>query len=113
MIRPARGRVLVRPVETDETLPGGRIVIPSESRERLASHQVRIEAVGEPDICEDPGSCVRQHAHDTHPTNPAITPGAWAIVTPRSFVDAGSVDGKLYFVRIADIQAVFLTEGHT
>lgn len=43
----------MRPVQTEETLPGGVIVIPDEARAKFASHQVEVVAVGKPEICTD------------------------------------------------------------
>ena len=119
-MRPARGIVLVRRVETEETLPGGRIIIPQKAREEFASHQVEVVAVGEPEICEDE-DCGRYHQEfgvpvegcDTlieiereHPIDPRIKPEAWVMVKPRSLVDAGTLERTLYFVRQEDILCV-------
>lgn len=112
MIRPARAYVLVKKAETEETLPGGRIVIPQDSREKLASHQVEVVAVGAPEICQLE-TCARRHEwsqHRQHMIPESLAPGAWALVRPRSFVEAGSETG-LFFVRQVDVYAIFSVPG--
>ena len=125
-IRPARGLCLVRPVATEETLPGGRIFIPDGSREKLASHQVEIVAVGLPEICEDK-KCERDHRRfciSDFASPPNISAeerehritfdvGAWALVKPRSFLPAAHDGQKLYFVRQSDVMGVFRLENET
>lgn len=118
---PARGIVLVKRVETEETLPGGRIIIPQKAREEFASHQVEVVAVGEPEICrdDDDATCTRLHVVEpwwcgegedvVHPIDPRIKPEAWVMVKPRSLVDAGTLERNLFFVRLEDILCV-LTE---
>lgn len=110
----------VRPVETEDRLPGGRIIIPEDARQKFASHQVQIVAVGEPEICEDE-TCSRQHGLHAgfHPTGewfeehyhgvPAdLREGAWALVRPRSFTPVGHDGDKLYAVRQSDVLACFV-----
>jgi co-chaperonin GroES (HSP10) len=111
-IRPARGLCLVRPVATEATLPGGKILIPDASREKFASHQVEIVAVGLPEICEDK-KCERFHLNDDeddlrHSFQCKV--GAWALVKPRSFLPAAHDGEKLYFVRQSDVMATFNIE---
>ena len=108
--QPARGTVLLKPVETEETLAGGSIIIPEKSRERMAQNQHQVVAVGLPEICEYPTDC----DHDSHelapnlaslvPIDPRIIPEAWVIVRSRSLVDAG--DGQ-YLVRQDQVLGVF------
>lgn len=57
---PARGLVLVRLADTEETLPGGRILLTQNVREEMASYQVEIVSVGAPEICQDK-HCMRDH----------------------------------------------------
>lgn len=143
MIRPARGVVLVRKAETEETMPGGKIIIPQDSREKIASYQVEIVAVGAPERCENK-YCGRDHSYpgfapllvskaSRHevPSRPGdivgvdavtewvgerlhilpenVRPGAWALVRPRSFVDASHPTESLYYVRQVDVLGVFRT----
>lgn len=124
VLRPARGRVLVRKAETEETMGGGKIIIPQASREALTAYQVIIEDIGLADICEDK-DCERPHNmaqriewRTDDPTRLAVwpevrehqmptdlRPDAWAIVRPRSFVPISDTDPR-YFVRVEDVEAV-------
>ena len=128
MFKPRRGTALVRPCATQETLPGGRIIIPQSSREQFAAYQVDILAVGEPEFCgelweanhlwaDEECDCEREHElvdtpspddpygfHFAHPIDPRIRPGAWAIVSPRSYLATGTPNE--YLVSVEDIEAV-------
>lgn len=129
VIRPARGRCLVRRVATEERLPGGLVILTEKTRETMAQLQVQIVAVGEPEVCEDE-DCEKFHRgpcciggdefgnfdghsgpvtpYRIHPRDPRIKPNAWAIVQPRSFVDA-SIDGdELFVVKTDDVLGVFV-----
>lgn len=121
MIRAARGCVLVRRAETEETIPGGKIFLPQDTREKMAAYQVEIVDVGPPDVCENE-VCTRDHdsayrsspsaseasfSYRVHRIPESVKPGAWAIVRPRSFIAASHDDKNLYFVRCDDVYAVF------
>lgn len=118
---PFRGNVLLRMVETEEHLAGGAIVIPVQARERLASHQAEVLAVGLPEVCDD-DDCERPHdfgewegiphwgTENVHPIHPSIKPGAWVYVSPRSLVDAGDLIDRRYFVRADDVLGVFMED---
>lgn len=107
---PARGRALVRAVETDERL--GSLIIPQTAREReLTRNQYEVIAVGEPEVCDDPDDCQRwAHADDTHPIDPRIVPGAWVLVEQGSLVDASHPTERQYYVGFSNIAAVFTEE---
>lgn len=114
-VGPTRGVILVRPVETEETVPGGKIILTEETRERLAADQVQLIEVGPGDVCENE-HCSRPHettisrnghAVRTHVVDPRFVPEAWVLVQPRSFVDAGHETEKRYFARHDDVRAVF------
>lgn len=107
---PARGRVLIKKPDTEETLPGGRIIIPEKSRELYAANQFQVVSLGDPERCDFPEDCGLE-AHKflslkecVHPIDPRIKPGAWIVVRPRSLVDAGE---NQYLVRQTDVLAVF------
>lgn len=115
----ARGLCLVKYVETQDTLPGGKVVLVDDARRNLARYQVEIVDVGPPEICEDRDSCplpAYLHAFDDPPnewvhvrlTNGRLSPGAWAIVRPRSMF-ATSVESDLYVVKQRDVVGVFRT----
>lgn len=113
---PARGLVLVRPVETEEALGGGKILLPKATREAMAAYQLTIVAVGAGSICEKPRKCDRRHVEFTplrktpeyyHPVPELLTEGAWVIVRPRSLTDASHDTERLFFVRQEDVLGVF------
>lgn len=118
MIRPARGRVLVKPVETHDTIPGGRIILTQNARADFARYQMEVVDVGEPEICEDE-DCDRFHwsersgdeIRNIHPIDERVLPGAWCIVKPRSLFDAGHETERLYFVRQTDVLGVLTVTG--
>lgn len=109
-VMPARGKVLIKKPNTEETLPGGRIVIPEQARERYAANQFEIVEVGDDPFCDYPDDCSCEthrflSLRDVvHPLDSRIIAGAWVIVRPRCLVDAG--DG-LYLVNHNDILGVF------
>ena len=99
---PARGKLLLRRVTTEETLPGGRILLPVGVRDELTSDQMEVLAIGAAPICknedcERPHTALRGHAVPTEP-------GSWILVRQRSLVDAGQ-DG-LYVCEQDDVLAV-------
>lgn len=115
----------MRKVETEETIPGGRIVLPDVVREGMTGQQVEVLAVGEPTICENE-DCERMHVwrkltHNftasgmldrtdlpnqdiIHPSDARLVAGAWAVVAPRSLV--GTDQDGLYVVAQDDVLAV-------
>ena len=118
-MHPARGMILVRPVETDDLQRG--IVWLAESRERLTQLQCEVIAVGEPALCEDE-ECERAHhlfpiaEYDArrwallgrmprvHPC--AVRAGAWLLVRPRSFIEGPTPERKEWFVHQDDVLAI-------
>ena len=46
ILKPLRGRVLCQPVLTEETLPGGVIVLTDDRRAQMTSQQAEVVAVG-------------------------------------------------------------------
>ena len=105
---------MVRPVETEERY--GSLILPQTTREReFTRNQCEVLEVGDYEICEDE-DCSRTHVLDhyfdaafAHKTDPRIKPQAWVLVEQASLIEADH-DQKTYYVRIADIAAVF-TEG--
>ena len=89
-MKPARGLLTVRKLEHEETLPSGRIIIPEAARETLASCQMEVVAVGEPEMCEDREECDRTlHVTDDgikhwHYIGDGVHKGAWIITSPRA-----------------------------
>ena len=122
-MRPNRGFVLVTPVETSDTLGGGKIVLPESVREGMAAYQCHVLAIGLPEICGDK-KCERPHKVEfphgassgfapvvsalAHPIPPELVVGAWVLVRQRCYIDAGDPLGKQYFVHINNVEAVFV-----
>jgi co-chaperonin GroES (HSP10) len=114
-MRPARGLLLVRPVETDDLQRG--IVLLSDTRERMTQAQCEVIAVGEPAICEDE-ECEREHVFASvfrndgvfekpwveHPCPVRI--GDWLLVRPRSFIDGPTPERAEWFVHQDDVLAI-------
>lgn len=115
-MRLAPGRLLVKPVETAETLGGGKIILTEATREHWTMGQAEVLAVGPPAICTEE-DCERPHvivwhgadAHGKrayrqgHPVEARLLPGAWVLCKPRRFVE---VEGG-YLVMQDDVVAVF------
>lgn len=125
-----RGLVLVRPAETEESIPGGRIILPETAREKMTANQMFIISVGLPEFCDDE-DCPRKHdifqitdfgsldgkvrprvfaEQWEHPIDPRIAPGAWCIVRHRSLVDSGDETDRTFFVRQDEIEAVITVD---
>jgi len=95
-VTPARGIVLVRPVETPESLPGGRIVLTDKTRTDWTAGQMEVVAIGQEPICKawDDG-CERQHSVKVMtraPDNPRYHPctiglGDWVLVRHRALLE--------------------------
>jgi hypothetical protein len=113
---PARGLVLVELAQTEETIPGGRILLTQNEREKMAAYQMQVIAVGQPAICEHPKTCDRTHAALTHRNGKlehiiatVLKPNAWVLIRPRSLIDAGTETNR-YLVRQDDILAAFTND---
>lgn len=98
---PLSGIVFVRPIETAETLPGGKILLSEAYRQRLTAQQAEIVAVGPPGPCDKPEDCERIHPH---PIDKRLVPGAWVLCAKWAYV---GVRDKLFAVRHEDIIGVF------
>lgn len=96
--------------ETEESLPGGKIIIPQIAREKYAANQFLVVSVGEEEVCEWPEDCERMfHRFESlklcvHPLDERVRPGAWVVVRPRSLVDARPGE---YLIKQTDVLAVF------
>ena len=91
---PARGTVLVRKLQTEDTIRGGKIVLPEQVRESMTPNQVEIVATGLPVLCDDE-DCERLHGvwvdfHDYRSLrvhDHELSEGQWVIIAPRSLVE--------------------------
>lgn len=126
-LSPARGILIVKPIETTETLPGCLIALTENARKDWAQWQMEVVGVGEPEWCQAPKKkCQRRDAihirlsepGDTSlfgsPSSPSVhardkrlTPGAWVIVQPRQIVPLSS-EGNLFAVRHEHVVGVFM-----
>jgi co-chaperonin GroES (HSP10) len=124
-LTPARGLLLVRPVLTEETLPGSQIVLLDSTRAQMVAQQVEVVAVGEAAICSDLEECERHHHffHEQcectvwflpcrasatqeayHPCD--VKPGDWVLVQPRSQAEVEALS-ELRLVRQDSVLGVF------
>lgn len=96
-LTPLPGRALIRMVQTEETLPGGRIILTDPVRQAIALQQGELVAVGEspPDLVED------EYPHHAELTR--LESGAWLLLRSRSWMET-DVPG-LYVIRQQDILA--------
>ena len=102
-MKPAPGRILVKPVETAETLAGGKIILTQNTLAAWTFGQAEVVAVGPPQSCTD-DDCARVHLHGCHPTDARLTAGAWILCRPRRFVEAN--DGQ-WLVMDDDVVGIF------
>lgn len=103
---PARGIVLLKPIETPETLGQGRIILTPATREALTTHQLEVVSLGAPSICTDP-DCERPHSNNQHVTQ--LKAGDWVLVRHRSLLETHQ-EG-LYCAHQDDVLAVLRTVG--
>ena len=100
-LRPSRGLVLVRPVETPERLAHSRIILTDKTREVMTTHQMEVVSVGAPSICEDP-DCERPHAWNHHVGG--VSQGDWVLVRHRSLTETH--EDNLFAVAQDDVLAI-------
>ena len=107
-MRPARGLVLVRPIEAAETYAGGTIVVPENARQRLTIHQCECVVVGDHERCDDPDDCDRPHLNGEFHNCPVVS-GDWLLVRPRSYL-AVDAEHTHWLIRQRDVLAIFRGE---
>lgn len=105
-LQPCRGKLTARPIETGETLNGGKILITENVREHWVMGQYEIVAVGDSARCIS-DDCERLHSHawattdKFHLIDARIKPGAWILAKPRTAIDSGTRD--VFFLAIDDV----------
>lgn len=113
-LNPARGLVLLKPIETSETLGQGKIILTLTTREAMTTHQMEVVAIGAPSLCEDT-DCERPHItghlgtkwyNQFHPHH--LTEGDWVLVRHRSLLETHQ-EG-LYCAHQDDIQAILVVD---
>lgn len=112
---PARGMLLVRPVEVEDTVRG--VVRPAQAVARMTSAQAEVISVGEPELCEAE-DCTRVHAFRLSTTDAGdvvsgmrvhpcdVKPGDWILCRPRSFIETAEPERKEWFVHQRDVLAI-------
>ena len=111
---PARGLLLVRPVDTAEHLPGGRIVLTADTREKLTANQVEVVAVGAFALCDPAASretrkCQRSHVVlaglrlHAHP----VRAGDWVVIAPRTTIEGPDPEHKEWYVHQDSVLGIF------
>lgn len=114
-MKPRRGLLLVKPVDTEEKL--GSVVLIADTRERMTLGQCEVIAVGEPAYCIATRSraerkCQRQHVtlkpwdsqERVHPCS--VQRGDWLLCRPRAFIDGPEPERKEWFVHQDDVIAI-------
>lgn len=101
---PAAGKLLVRPVQTPETLRAGQIVLTQDTREAWMWGHMEVLAVGAPGFCDDP-DCERPHVSANwprcHPNS--VTVGDWVLVKPRALSE--TLEDGVYVCQQDDVLA--------
>lgn len=98
-----KGLAFVRPITTQETLPGGRIILTQHDREQMSAMQAEIVRVGPPVPCEDEACPVAgKHQHG----DSRLQSGAWVLCAKWSQV--GITGSDLRIVKQSDIIGVFV-----
>lgn len=132
-VSPARGVLLVRPIETAETMPGGRILLTADHRAALTAQQCEVVAVGAFAACDQQRSraerkCARPHALDNCdgcPANPGtdnanrtdccgrrvhphdIHVGDWLLVAPRTYIAGPDPERPERFLHQDNVWGIF------
>ena len=108
-LSPARGLVLVKPVETQETFEGSSIVLLPETRNRLTLGQFEVVAVGKGAVCKDYFDCPRSD-HTTDRSDvihlPPVVAGEWVLMHFRDVMPAALDEERTYLARQEHISAV-------
>ena len=109
-MKPARGKLFVKHIETDETLLNGRIILTEATRDLITACQMMVVAVGAPEWCDQEG-CERLHVLDTTrqgknvPTHRCtLSLEDWVLLRHRSLVETHRED--LYCCNQSDVLAI-------
>lgn len=95
---PARGLLVVTPIDSEERFPGSRVILTPITRERMTSTQWEVVAVGKPTLCDTSCDCGES------PEVPDVEPGDWIVTLPRAAV---TTPCDIHFlVRYEDVVAV-------
>ena len=101
---PRPGLALVRPVVTQDTLPGGRIILTENVRKYTAMAQAELLDIGTPADAEDYQWQDLEEGESAWEELSGLQPGAWLLVRNRVWVEADVPD--VFLLRHEDILAV-------
>jgi hypothetical protein len=111
MLKPRAGKLLVKRIETEDTLPEGKVLLLDDTKNKMTSGQFEIVAVGDDLVCENE-DCERQHYWKykagigrTHGAPPKV--GAWVLLAPRSLI---ATDDPIIFLVAQDGVLALLSE---
>jgi co-chaperonin GroES (HSP10) len=110
MLKPRAGKILVKRVETEDTLPNGKVHLLEDTTRKMTSGQFEIVDIGEPLTCDDEDCNLQMHWKDDddklyHPFDADI--GDWVILAPRSPV---ATDDPALFIALQDDVLALLVE---
>lgn len=103
-IKPARGLLYVRKIETEEVYRGGRVLIPQQAQDKIAKHQFEVVSVGDYARCPDVDECSRPHTKFGEHRHYLVV-GSWILAKNRSW--GHTVDPDIYVLRQDDVLGVF------
>jgi co-chaperonin GroES (HSP10) len=102
MLKPRAGKALVKRIETEDTLPDGKVVLLDDAKRRMTSGQFEIVAMGAKTICKD-DDCQRPHmCLGSHYGELAV--GAWVLLAPRSLI--ATDDPAIFLISQDDVLAL-------
>jgi hypothetical protein len=93
---PARGLCYIKHIVTEDRYPGSPIYITDKSRDKVASQQFEIVALGKYEICEEPEECVRHHNKWNQHVHRLMC-GDWVLVRNRAWL--ATPDPDVFVVR--------------
>jgi co-chaperonin GroES (HSP10) len=101
---PARGKVYIRHVLTEDKYAGGRIIVPDQARDKIARQQFVVVSVGDYEACHDLDECNRPH-HKGFMHKHRLKVGDWIVVRNRTWV--ATPDPDVFVCRQVDVLGKF------
>ena len=101
---PARGLAFVKHIETQETYAGSPIIIPEQTRDKVAKQQMIVVGLGNYERCEDLEECNRPHTKSGEHQH-RLKVGDWVLARNRSW--GQTPDPEIYVIRQSDILGKF------
>jgi co-chaperonin GroES (HSP10) len=103
MLKPRAGKALVKRIETEDTLPEGKVVLLEDTKNKMTSGQFEIVALGGALPCTDYDNCERPHDEGDFHVQQAKE-GDWVLLAPRSLI--ATDDSSLFLVSQDDVLAL-------